>query len=162
MQQRAVQQADIAGMKVVLDTIELFPSEYLNDMIADFFQNPETEAIWLTAMLDDKVAGLAYCAPEQFTEGTFNLYAVGVHTDQHGNGIGSQLIAHLEHYLREKGHRILIIETSSGSNHKYLTSSFGFFLRLKLLKNSYVATAMQRFLKNFKQKNKLEITINYL
>jgi len=110
---RAVLPKDVEAMKKVLNTIELFPSEYLDDMISDYFNNPETEDIWFTATINDQPISLAYCVPEKFTEGTFNLYAIGVRKDCQDKGIGGKMMDYLENLLREKGHRILIVETSS-------------------------------------------------
>ena len=120
---RAAIPQDVEAMKEVLDTIELFPSEYLDDMISDYFNNEETEDIWFTATIDNRPVALAYCAPEKFTEGTFNLYAIGVRKDCQDKGIGGKMMDYLENLLREKDHRILIVETS-GSPDLALTREF--------------------------------------
>jgi len=110
---RAAKAEDIPAIKEVLDTIELFPSEYLEDMMSDYLNNPETEDIWFTATEDDKPISLAYCAPEKFTEGTFNLYAIGVKKDCQGKGLGGKMMDYLEQELKSAGQRVLIVETSS-------------------------------------------------
>ena len=110
---RPINKQDLSALKEVLDSIELFPSEYLDDMISDYFNNPETEDIWFTAIEEDKPVALAYCAPEKFTEGTFNLYAIGVRKDYQGKKIGGRMIHYLEKELKTAGHRVLIVETSS-------------------------------------------------
>lgn len=110
---RPIKKEDLPALKEVLDTIELFPSEYLEDMISDYFNNPETEDIWFTFTEEDKAVSLAYCAPEKFTEGTFNLYAIGVKKDCQGKGLGGKMMDYLEKELKTAGHRVLIVETSS-------------------------------------------------
>jgi len=101
----------------------LFPSEFLEEMIQDYFENPNTEELWFTAVNENVPVALAYCAPEKFTEGTYNLYAIGVHLDYQGKGVGRLMMAYLEQQLTEKGHRILIVETS-GSKELSLTREF--------------------------------------
>jgi len=120
---RKVTKTDIESLKEVLNSIELFPSEMLDDMIAGFFNNPETQDIWFTTIENGKPISIGYCAPEQLTEGTFNLYAIGVRSDIQGKGIGTKMMTYLEQQLKEKGHRILIVETSGTDDFK-LTRKF--------------------------------------
>lgn len=120
---RKVNKDDISHLKSVLDTIELFPSEYLEDMISDFFDNPETEDIWFTATENGIPISIGYCAPEKFTQGTFNLYAIGVKADVQGKGIGNQMMKYLENQLKNNGNRVLIVETS-GTPALQLTRKF--------------------------------------
>ena len=120
---RMVTSADITALKEVLDSIELFPSEMLDDMIADYLHNPETEDIWFTATEGDQPIAIGYCAPEKMTEGTYNLYAIGVRNDIQGGGIGGKMMAFIENFLKERGHRILIVDTS-GTDDFELTRTF--------------------------------------
>ena len=103
---------DLAALREVLDSIELFPSEMLTDLSADFFHNPATESYWLTALQAQTPVGLVYCEPETLTDGTFNMRAIGVHAAHQGKGIGKELVGHLEIILRQAGHRLLIVDTS--------------------------------------------------
>lgn len=120
---RKIGKNDIHHLKGVLDSIELFPSEILEDMISDFFNNPETNEIWFTATDNDVPISIGYCAPEKLTEGTFNLYAIGVKADIQGKGIGNKMMKYLEEQLIQQGERILIVETSGTADFK-LTRKF--------------------------------------
>lgn len=51
---RAVKQSDMDGLKKVVDSSEMFPSEYLAKMISDYISNPETEDIWFTYIDNNK------------------------------------------------------------------------------------------------------------
>jgi len=123
IQIRPIQKEDIADLKSVLDSIELFPSEMLEDMISDYFNNPNTEDIWFMALQNNQAISIGYCAPEKLTAGTYNLYAIGVRKEIQGKGIGGKMMNYLEHQLRQQGNRILIVETSSTADFQ-LTRKF--------------------------------------
>lgn len=110
---RAVIKSDIDGLKTVVDSSELFPSEYLDEMISDYFNNPETLDIWFTYIDNNKQVAIGYCVPEKLTDGTYNLLAIGVSQDSQGTGIASQMMNYIEQLLKQKDGRILIVETSS-------------------------------------------------
>jgi hypothetical protein len=73
---RESKQADIYGLMQVIDAVELFPSSMLEGMMSPFLSGGRsTPEFWLT---DDQngPSGVAYCAPERLTEGTWNLYLI--------------------------------------------------------------------------------------
>lgn len=109
---RRIRKDDLGSLKEIIDANELFPSELLEDMTVDYFNNSETTDIWLTMEKDGIAVAVAYCAPERMTEGTYNLYLIAVHPDRQGQGIGSQLMNYIETMLLNKSVRILIVETS--------------------------------------------------
>ena len=109
---RKVSPIDVQDLKAVIDSSELFPSELLDEMIADYFNNPSSEDIWLTKDEEGIPVAIAYCAPENMTEGTYNLYLIAVRKEYQGNGIGAKIMSYIEKLLREAGHRVLIVETS--------------------------------------------------
>jgi len=69
------------------------------------------EELWFTAD-DGEPVGVAYCAPEPVTDGTWNLLMLWVRPDRQGRGHGSALVSHIEKALAERGVRLLIVETS--------------------------------------------------
>jgi len=109
---RSVVEEDIPDLKKVLESIELFPSEFLDEMISDYFSNANSEDIWLTKVLDNKCIAIAYCAPEKFTDGTYNLYAIGVTKEFQGKGTGGEMMRYVEELLTRKSARLLLVETS--------------------------------------------------
>jgi len=110
---RFTQPTDCDDLKLVLDSCELFPSELLDEMIYDYFNNPESEDIWFTATSDEVPVAVGYCVPEKLTEGTYNLLAIGVSKEEQGKGIAKEMMHYIEQLLKDKGARILIVETSS-------------------------------------------------
>ena len=69
------------------------------------------DGIWLTAD-DGEPVGVAYCAPEAVTIGTWNLLMLWTREDRHGQGHGSALVRHVEKELKGRSARLLIVETS--------------------------------------------------
>ncbi|MGR3513203.1 MAG: GNAT family N-acetyltransferase [Paracoccaceae bacterium] len=106
---------DIAGLQAVLDGTELFPSEMLPGMLAPTLAG-ETEAFWLTCQIDGEAVGLCYTVPEDFAEGTWTMLALGVRPDLQGKRLGAALVAAAEQHLKDKGQRILIVDTSGTDN----------------------------------------------
>jgi ribosomal protein S18 acetylase RimI-like enzyme len=62
---------------------------------------------------DDSVVAYTCYGPTPGTDGTFDLYWIAVHPAAQGAGEGSRLLVEVERRLRERGGRLLIVETSS-------------------------------------------------
>ena len=110
---RAVTQSDVEGLKKVVDSSELFPSEYLDEMISDYFNNEGTKDIWFTYIDDDRPLAIGYCVPEKLTDGTYNLLAIGVSQEYQRRGVASEMMKYIEGLLKHKDGRLLIVESSS-------------------------------------------------
>lgn len=116
---RPATRADVPALKSILDAVGLFPSDLLEDMMADYFNNqPGSEHYWLTDDHDGPV-GVAYYAPERLTEGTWNLYLIAIHSDRQGQGRGAALLRYVEEDLRARGERLLLVETSGLPSFEY-------------------------------------------
>ncbi len=110
---RAVTKADTEALKQVVDSSGLFPSEYLDEMISDYFNNPDTQDIWFAYIDGNIPTAIGYCVPEKLTEGTYNLLAIGVLQQSQRKGIASDMMSYIEQLLKQKDGRLLIVETSS-------------------------------------------------
>lgn len=110
---RPIIHSDLNEIKDVLDSCGLFPSEYLDDMIADYFENPESEDFWFTFISEEMPIAIGYCVPEKLTVGTYNLLAIGVSANHQRKGVAVEMMNYLEQQLRDKKSRVLIVETSS-------------------------------------------------
>lgn len=108
---RPVHASDIPALKELIDATGLFPSDLLDGMITPYLSATEHPELWLTYDSGGPLA-ITYCAPEQMTTGTWNLYLIAVHPDKQGKTIGSALLQHIETLLTAKGARILLVETS--------------------------------------------------
>ncbi len=110
---RLVRQEDINELKKVVVSSELFPSEYLDEMISDYFKNPDTQDIWFTYIDGSKPVAIGYCVQEKFTDGTYNLLAIGVSNEYQRKGIASEMMKYIEQLVKHKEGRVLIVETST-------------------------------------------------
>ena len=108
---RPTQTTDIPGLETIVAETGLFPPELLAGMINQPTAPDEPAPIWQTALSKGEPVGLCYAREDTFTNGTWNLLAMGVHPDEQGQGIGSALVVSLERRLRDLGARILIIDT---------------------------------------------------
>jgi GNAT superfamily N-acetyltransferase len=102
---------DLISLGAVIDRTGLFPSELLPGMAQGAFNGTAPEDIWLTLHLERPV-GVAYCAPERLTNGTWNLLLIAVDPAHQGLGLGARLLAHVERLLIDRGGRMLLVETS--------------------------------------------------
>lgn len=136
MRTRPTNSGDIPSLKRVLDGTELFPSDLLPEMVSGFLSDRGSEDLWLTCEDSNAAIGFCYAAPEQLTEGTWNMLAIAVLPSSQGSGAGSAIVKGLESRLREKGGRVLIAETS-GSDAFAQTRKF-------YRKNGYVEEARIR------------------
>ncbi len=123
-------------MQDVLDGTNLFPSDMLPDMVHGFLSDPESTDLWLTCEVDNKAIGLCYAAPEMLANGSWNMLAIAVHPHGQGKGAGSAMAAKLEAALREKGHRILIADTSGTDAYRQTREFY--------LKNGYAQESVIR------------------
>lgn len=109
---REFKKSDLKSAKQIIDDNQMFPSEYLDDMVSGFL-GQETEELWYISETEEKeVISIAYCAPERMTEGTWNLLLIAVSKKWQGQGVGGSLMAYVEHDLLSKNARILLVETS--------------------------------------------------
>ena len=108
---RMLAATDTAGVEHVLETSGLFPPDLLGPMVAPYLDGTAQD-IWLVATRANTVVGFAYAAPERMTEGTWNMLAIAVDEVAQGQGIGRQIVAHLEQILLEQKQRLLLVETS--------------------------------------------------
>ena len=121
--------ADAPALIAVAAASGLFePSqtEYLAEMLDQYFRaDNQSPDIWLTDDDDDnEPVGMAYVAPERMTEGTWNLYLIAVHPNYQKQGRGRALLGHVEQMLRDRGQRILLVETSGTEDFEYVRAFY--------------------------------------
>lgn len=109
---RAASREDPPALEELLRQIDLFPAEMLASMMGDYLDDPDSSALWQVAMIGESPVALCYCDEETLTDGTYNLYAIGIHPERQGSGIGGALVNDMIGSLKERSARLLIVDTS--------------------------------------------------
>ena len=131
---RAAEPGDAEAIKNLAVVNNMFAAEeisFFDELLAGFFNDSLEGHQWLVATGYDPSAILAaaYFAPEPFADRMWNLYFIATDPDQHGSGVGTELIEHVESELRSSGEdvaRTLIVDTSSLPEYE---QARGFYLR---------------------------------
>ena len=84
--------------------------ELLETVINDPIQQDYEVAV---ADIGDRVAGYVLFGPVPLTEGNYDLYWIAVDPNSQGSGVGRRLMKHVEDQVRQRGGRLLCLETSS-------------------------------------------------
>jgi ribosomal protein S18 acetylase RimI-like enzyme len=109
---RLALRADQPAFERIIGAVELFPVGMLDGMMAPYFATDGSAGeFWLTND-DGGPVGVAYCAPERLTDGTWNLLMIAVHPDKQRRGHGAALIGAVEQQVTARDGRIVLIETS--------------------------------------------------
>jgi ribosomal protein S18 acetylase RimI-like enzyme len=104
--------SDTDALKPIVDAT-LFPADMLDDMMAPFLNDPQSQDLWHVADINGDIVGVTFCEPERLTQGCWNMLAIAVAPQRQGEGIGAALTRHLETVLQSQNGRILIAETSA-------------------------------------------------
>lgn len=67
---------------------------------------------------DDRVAGYILYGPVPLTEGNFDIYWIATDPSVQGKGLGRQLMEHAEADARNRGARMVCLETSSQGSYQ--------------------------------------------
>ena len=117
---RPIAPNDEQVVMAIAKAIDLFSSQELEEfgcMLTEYFnRNMDSDRFWITYDNGNSPVGVAYYAPEPYTQGTWNLYFIAVHPDSQGQGYGARLLHYIEQMLAERGERVLLVETSGLSN----------------------------------------------
>lgn len=113
---RPANRADLPAFKRVINANAMFPPKHLDAMIPAYFDHQDGNDLWLICEDGDDAAdpaAVAFCAPERVAEGTWTLYLFAVNPNSQSKGLGAVMLSHIEHQLRARGARVLLVGTSS-------------------------------------------------
>lgn len=103
---------DIPHLQVILDQTGLFPREMLPDLMAPFLSGADEE-VFLTAEIEGVPLGFVYAKAETLADRVWNMLALAVAPPHQRAGIGKMLVSGLEAELRQRGQRLMLVDTSS-------------------------------------------------
>jgi GNAT superfamily N-acetyltransferase len=113
---RAATVDDVPAVREIAIATGLFDEASWPDVegvMVDSVRGALADHCWMVLEIPEGgVIAAAYFAPEPFSNRMWNLYFLGVLPGRQGDGSGRALISYVEGVLRERGERVLIIETS--------------------------------------------------
>lgn len=96
----------------------------LDEVLSDYHAgNIEEDHVAVTDERHGQIVGYAYYAPASMTDRSWYLYWIAVSPNTQARGVGGSLLRHAEQDIKQRGGRILFIETSS-LPHYELTRKF--------------------------------------
>ena len=129
---RKIKQADVSGLKNILDRVPNFSDQEVNVAmelieIAAFNQAQNDYNIFIYEE-DNKIFGYHCIGRRPLTDGVYDLYWIVVDPDVQAKGIGKSLLDHAEKFVENKNGRWILAETSSKESY---TKTRNFYLRNK-------------------------------
>jgi ribosomal protein S18 acetylase RimI-like enzyme len=110
---RATIANDTAALMKIVESSGQFDADslaHVKGTLLDYLAS-NSDGLWFTAD-DGEPVGVAYCAPEAVTNGTWNLLMLWTRQDKSSQGHGKALLNHLEGEFARRAARLLIVETS--------------------------------------------------
>jgi ribosomal protein S18 acetylase RimI-like enzyme len=110
---RAASGEDLDTLSCLVENVELMPGDMLAQSMAPFFDNNPDNELCMIAELGSEIVGFYYARQEEMADKVWNMLIIAIDNNVQGQGLGRQLVAHLEQQLREQNQRMLMIDTSS-------------------------------------------------
>ncbi len=118
MRIRKLLNKDKDKIKQILTETEMFTEEEIGvaiELIDEFLNKDEESGYEIYSYVDenDEAVGYICFGKRPLTLATFDIYWIAVKPSLHGNGIGKSLIKFAEQKIKERGGRLILVETSS-------------------------------------------------
>lgn len=85
----------------------------LDGIFSQFVDGSLREDHYWVTLHEEKPVGVAYFAPENYSNRVWNLYFIATNNEGDRRGLGTELIRYIEEFLLLRGERMLLVETSS-------------------------------------------------
>lgn len=109
----ALQRTHRGRLREILDATAVFRPDEVSMALEVFDESVEGDYEFVGAFDDDRLVAYACFGATPGTDRTYDLYWIAVHPTAQRHGSGSRLLAEVERLLRERGARLLVVETSS-------------------------------------------------
>lgn len=109
----ALQRTHRGRLREILDATAVFRPDEVEIALELFDDAVTGDYEFLGGFDHDDLVAYACFGATPGTDRTFDLYWIAVHPRAQGNGSGSHLLAEVEQRLRDRGARLLVVETSS-------------------------------------------------
>ena len=112
---RSMEPQDVPAMVEVAVAAGLFPREaaaFLEGHAQSWFEGGRAPGAWIVDEAAGELLGVAFFEPRDATDRCWYLTMIAVSPRAQGQGRGSALVHHVEHELRSRDARLLLIETS--------------------------------------------------
>jgi ribosomal protein S18 acetylase RimI-like enzyme len=109
----ALQQEHRGRLREILDATAVFRPDEVNVALELFDEGARGDYEFIGGFEGEDLVGYACFGPTPGTDRTYDLYWIALDPRAQGRGHGSHLLNEVEHRLRERGARLLVVETSS-------------------------------------------------
>jgi len=109
----ALQRTHRGRLREILDATAVFRPDEVTMALELFDESVEGDYEFVGGFDDDSLVAYACFGATPGTDRTYDLYWIAVHPSAQRHGGGSRLLAEVERRLRERGARLLVVETSS-------------------------------------------------
>ena len=114
---RKLRNDDIPQIEEILVATQAFTADEVSiaiELLETVIKSPlQQDYEVVVADVGDHVAGYVLFGPVPLTEGNYDLYWIAVDPNIQGGGVGRRLMKHVEEHVRQRGGRLLCLETSS-------------------------------------------------
>lgn len=114
---RPLESGDRAPIARIVESVGNFSTDEVRvalELVDAWLSHGESSE-YICDVLEDglTVRGYVCYGPTPLTQGTFDLYWIAVDPSTHGKGYGQALLKHAEQEAKQRGGRIVLIETAS-------------------------------------------------
>jgi len=109
----ALQHSHRERLREILDATAVFRPDEVTMALELFDESVDDDYEFVGAFENESLVAYACFGATPGTDRTYDLYWIAVHPSAQRHGGGSRLLGEVERRLRERGARLLVVETSS-------------------------------------------------